>query len=85
MVESNWTIRRFEKQVAKRERKIQGLRDKMVAYEVKHREGKLTRAKLEQKKQHIEAKVRALSARVNTLRGKIGIERRRLEGKLDDE
>jgi chromosome segregation ATPase len=81
---SSWFIRRMERGVAKREKKIAKLREKMSAYEAKHAAGKISRAKLEGKKQHIEANIRALSAKMNTYKGAIGKERRRLEGKLQE-
>jgi len=81
---SSWFIRRMERGVAKREKKIAKLREKMATAESKHAQGKMTRAKLEKKKQHYEANIRALSAKVNTYRGAIGKERRRIEGKIPE-
>ncbi|MBI2077665.1 MAG: hypothetical protein HYT80_04740 [Euryarchaeota archaeon] len=76
---TNWYIRRLEKGVAKREKKIGQLREKIEAYQGKHNDGKITRAKYEMKKSSLEAKIRVLSARVNTFKGAIGKERRKLE------
>lgn len=76
---SNWYIRRLEKGVVKREKKIGQLRTKIEAYEGKHDAGKITRAKYEMKKASLEAKIRVMSARVNTFKGAIGKERRKLD------
>lgn len=76
---SNWYIRRLEKGVAKREKKIVKLRAKIEAYERKHDVGKITRAKYEMKKAEFESKIRVMAARVSTFRGAIGKERRKLE------
>lgn len=77
--QSNWYIRRLEKGVAKREKKITKLRAKIEDYEQRHETGKITRAKYEMKKAEIESKIRVLAARVSTYRGAIGKERRKLE------
>ena len=63
----------------KREKKIGQLRLKIEAYQGKHNAGKITRAKYEMKKASLEAKIRVLSARVNTFKGAIGKERRKIE------
>lgn len=76
---TSWFIRRLEKGVAKREKKILKLRAKMENNEKAYHAGKITRAKLEKKKQAIEARIRVLSAKVNTFRGNIGKERRKIE------
>lgn len=79
---SNWYIRRMERGVVKREKKIGKLRAKMEKFAQKLSAGKVTRAKFEMKKAEIETKIRVLSARVSTYRGAIGKERRRLEKEL---
>lgn len=81
---SNWYIRRLERGVQKREKKILKLRDKISAYEAKHEDGKITRAKYEMKKKDLEGKIRILSARVNTFKGAIGKERRKIESGEED-
>lgn len=75
---TSWYIRRMEKGVEKRERKIQKLREKITDFEHRHEAGKITRAKYEMKKKDLEAKIRQLSARVNTYKGAIGKERHRI-------
>jgi predicted nucleic acid-binding Zn-ribbon protein len=75
---SNWYIRRLEKGADKREKKIQKLREKIADAEHRYEAGKITRAKYAMKKADLEAKIRQLSARVNTFRGAIGKERHRL-------
>lgn len=76
---SNWYIRRLEKGVGKREKRITKLRSKIEDYEHKHESGKITRAKYEMKKASLESKIRVLAARVSTYKGAIGKERRKLE------
>ena len=76
---SNWYIRRLEKGVAKREKKITTYRAKIEAAEHAHETGKYTRAKYEMKKADLESKIRTTAARVSTYKGAIGKERRRLE------
>jgi uncharacterized protein YceH (UPF0502 family) len=76
---SNWYIRRLEKGVGKREKKIVKLRAKIEEFHQKHESGKITRAKYQMKKADLESKIRVLAARVSTYKGAIGKERRKLE------
>ena len=82
---SSWYIRRLEKGVVKREKKIAKFRAKIEESVAGHGAGKITRAKLEKRKQHFESRIRALSAKVNTYKGAIGKERRKLDERARDE
>lgn len=77
MEADTWFIRRLEKNAAKREKLIAKYRAKLDKYEEKHRQGKVTRAKLEMKKKHFEQKIRYSSAKLHQYRGQIGKERRK--------
>lgn len=76
---SSYYIRKLERAAARADKKIEKYRQKIEKAKEKHSAGKITRAKLAKKTQGYEQQIRALRARLQTARGKIGKERRRLD------
>lgn len=76
---SSYYIRKLERSAKRAEKKIEKYRAKIEKTKQKHADGKITRAKLAKKTQGYEQQIRALRARLQTARGKIGKERRRIE------
>jgi peptidoglycan hydrolase CwlO-like protein len=76
--ETSWYVRKLERSARRCEKKADKIDGKIEALKQKHQDGKISRAKLQQKSQDLESKIRVLRSITQTARGKIGKERRRM-------
>jgi septal ring factor EnvC (AmiA/AmiB activator) len=77
--ESTFFIRRLERGIKRREKRVAKVTAKLEKDKAKLEAGKLTRAQFQKKLQEHDTKIRVLKARIQTFKGAIGKERRRLE------
>ena len=64
-------VRRYEKDIARLEKKLLKVAAKMEKFREKEHAGKITKAKFESKKKDMERDSRRISARIRTLHGAI--------------
>ena len=72
-------IKRLEKNIARKEKEIEGEKSKIQLLEEKLNDHKITRAEYNIKKNKIEEKIRALSSRMRVLQGGMAKEKRHQE------
>ena len=72
-------IKRLEKNIARKEKEMEGEKAKIKQLEEKFNDHKITRAEFNIKKKKIEEKIRALSSRMRVLQGGVAKEKRHQE------